>query len=153
MSVRILAAAPTWTGDGVSCGGDTHTQNGLVHYWNLATGEPHGNTTENILEIESGTIKWNDRSPSAVRSGYLLQVPTVYSSGHGQIVINAGTEYRDGQLHAGNTGASIVMDDGASVTIQHGHLVLLAAYDVLLSNLETEADHLCHFVKVLVVAD
>ncbi|MCH2203958.1 MAG: PKD domain-containing protein, partial [Fuerstiella sp.] len=145
--------APTVTDEGIAFWQDNQTQNDLVQYWNTATGEPNGGINENILEIESGTRKWNDLSSDAVRSGYLLQVPTVYSSGHGQVVINAGTQYRDGQLSVGNTGASITMKDGVSVTSEYGNLVLLAASDVLLSNLKTETDSQGAGGNVLVVAD
>ena len=145
--------APTVTDAGISFWRDNQTQNGLVQYWNADTGEPNGSTDENILEIESGTRKWNDLSSSDVRSGYLLQLPTVYSAGHGQVVVNAGTQYRDGVLSAGNSNASITMHDGVSVTSEHGNLVLLAASDVLLSNLKTEADAQGSGGNVLVVAD
>ena len=93
------------------------TRNGLVQHWQ--TGEPNGGTSENIVEVESNG-NWNDLSSSAVRSGYLLQLPSVHSQGLGQVVINSGTYYRDGVLTSGTNQSDIWMEDGASVTSESG---------------------------------
>ena len=126
------------------------TRNGLVQNWQ--TGEPNGGTSENIVEVESSG-KWNDLSTTAVRSGYLLQLPSVHSQGLGQVVINSGTYYRDEVLTPGTNQSDIWMEDGASVTSESGNLILLSAHDVWLSNLATEPNSEGIGGDVLVVAD
>lgn len=125
-------------------------RNGLVQHWQ--TGEPNGGTSENIVEVESNG-NWNDLSSSAVRNGYLLQLPSVHSQGLGQVVINSGTYYRDGVLTSGTNQSDIWMEDGASVTSESGNLVLLSAHNVWLSNLATEPNSEGIGGDVLVVAD
>ncbi|MDG2221885.1 MAG: lectin-like protein [Rubripirellula sp.] len=156
---RWVDAPTVPTGDitnGVTAGmvfwQDGETRNGLVEDWNVETGEPNGGTNENILEVESGGY-WNDLSSAATRPGYLLQMPTLQTSGLGQIVVNSGTSYDRGKLISGPNTASIWMEDGSSIVSEHGNLVLLSAHDVGLSNLATEPDADGTGGDILVVAD
>ncbi|WP_299459494.1 lectin-like protein [uncultured Gimesia sp.] len=147
--------SPMLPEDGVTFWLNGEEQNGLPAYWNNSSPspEPNGGVNENILEIE-GDGSWNDLAAGDLRNGYLLQLPSVYTGGYGQIVITAGTAY-DNQLRHGSNTADIWMQDGSSVTSEHGNIALLATQDIWLSNVATswKTDAASRIGDVLIVAD
>lgn len=121
--------------------------------------EPNNfNNNEDYLTIVKNTsyAMWNDNNGNNPRTGYVLQLPTVQSSGTGQIVVSSGTLIsQSNAIQVGQDNATIHMTAGAAITSKGGNIVLLSTGNVYLGTLETQKDgtDIANQEAVLVVAD
>ena len=125
--------------------------------WNSNEPNNYINNEDNLTIIHNPTVdgKWNDNNSGNTITGYVLQLPTVRSTGTGQIVVSSGTlisQFND--IQVGQDATTIYMTAGAAITSDGGNIVLLSTGDVFLGTLETQANvDEPNKESVLVVAD
>ena len=95
---------------------------------------------------QEGIWKWIDVSVAEPNT-------LVSSSGNGQIVLAAGTQFKQGRLQEGDAAAEILMEPGSRIANEFGNVILMAASDLFLSQISTNAHPDGNEGAVLVVAD
>ncbi|MEK0424130.1 MAG: Hemolysin, plasmid, partial [Planctomycetota bacterium] len=125
--------------------------------WNSNEPNNYNNNEDNLTIIHNPTVdgKWNDNNSDYTMTGYVLQLPTVRSTGTGQIVVSAGTLINElNEIKVGKDATTIYMTAGAAITSDGGNIVLLSTGDVFLGTIETQASvDEPNKESVLVVAD
>ncbi|MFN9509298.1 MAG: lectin-like protein [Planctomycetota bacterium] len=110
--------------------------------WNANEPNNYNNNEDNLTIIHNPTVdgKWNDNNSGHTMTGYVLQLPTVRSTGTGQIVVSSGTLINQlNEVKVGQDATTIYMTAGAAITSDGGNIVLLSTGDVFLGTLETQA--------------
>ncbi len=125
--------------------------------WNSNEPNNYYNNEDNLTIIHNPTVdgKWNDNNSGITLTGYVLQLPTVRSTGTGQIFVSSGTLINQlNEVKVGKDAKTIYMTAGSAITSDGGNIVLLSTGDVFLGTLETQASvDEPNKESVLVVAD